>query len=592
MILAVRSTIPTFKALAFKPGLNVLLADVTAVSTQKQTRNSAGKTSLVEIIHFLLGSEAEKSALFKKPKMAEHAFTGEFLLAGRRVAVTRDRRAEREVRIADVTDMPGWAGHVGDAAAPGVAMTLDDWKGALGEAWFDVPLKPVGTPFAGTHAPTFRSMLGYFVRRRASGGYGAIVKQSTDQPPWNWQVNLSYLLGLDWEVSRRFQDLRTRKKATETLKKAIKDGEFGELFGTVATIRPELTRTEKNIEALRARVADFRVHDSYREFAERAAQLKDALSESALELTTLDETIAHLETSIRIEEVPAYASVERLYEAAGIELPGIALRRFDEVKAFQASVTENRHRHLIRQIDAAKARRQVLDAAMAEYDTERSKILRDLDGKGAFSDLMVLREDLGAQSARAATLQAKLEHATKLENAVTQMKLQGAALELQLQEDLKDRDAVIRKATVLVDEAIGELYDDRTGNLIVDGSKSGLKLDIVIQGGGNLGGIDMMKIFCFDMMLLQMAAARFDGGPGFAFHDSHLFDGVDARQVRAAVTFGATVADRIGGQYLVAMNSDEFEKSALPGDPAIAAAVLPVRLTDDESGGLFGFRFD
>jgi uncharacterized protein YydD (DUF2326 family) len=144
----------------------------------------------------------------------------------------------------------------------------------------------------------------------------------------------------------------------------------------------------------------------------------------------------------------------------------------------------------------------------------------------------------------------------------------------------------------MVDEAIGELYDDRKGNLIINASKNGLELDVAIQGGGNLGGIDMMKIFCFDMMLLQRAAERFDGGPRFAFHDSHLFDGVDARQVQASILFGATVASRIKGQYLVAMNSDEFNRTTLAGNPDVVQAVLPVRLTDDETGGLFGFRFD
>ncbi|CAO4145463.1 hypothetical protein LPLAFNJD_LOCUS1947 [Methylorubrum aminovorans] len=592
MIVTVRSTISTFKAVTFKAGLNVLLADVTDASTEKQTRNSAGKTSLVEIIHFLLGSEADKKSLFKKPDIVGHAFTGVLLLDGRYVAVTRACGEDREVLVADVSDLPEWSGHVGDTDCPGTLLTLDGWKARLGQAWFDIPADPAGTPFATAHAPTFRSLIGYFARRRKSGGYNAVERQNDKQQPWDWQVNVSYLLGLGWEVSRKFQDLRTRKSATATLKKAIKEGEFGELFGTTAEIRPELLRTEERISKLKAQIDNFTVHERYREFAERAAQLKDALSDAALELASLDETVAHLENAVQAEEAPAYASVERLYEAAGVQLPGLALRRFDEVKAFQASVTENRRRHLTRQIDEAKARKQVVDGAMARHDAERAAILKNLEGKGAFEDLMHLREDLGLLSSRAETLRSKLQHATRLENAVTQIKLEGAALELELQEELKRQEEAIRRATVLVDEAIGELYDDRTGNLIIDASKGGLGIAIAIQGGGNLGGIDMMKIFCFDMMLLQMAAERFDGGPRFVLHDSHLFDGVDARQVRRAVTYGSTVAGRVKSQYLVAMNSDEYDRSALSTDPAVEAAVLPVRLTDGETGGLFGFRFD
>lgn len=101
----------------------------------------------------------------------------------------------------------------------------------------------------------------------------------------------------------------------------------------------------------------------------------------------------------------------------------------------------------------------------------------------------------------------------------------------------------------------------------------------------------MMKIFCFDMMLYEVVSERL-GGPGFLVHDSHLFDGVDARQVRAAIQFGSRLMERLGGQYIVAMNSDEFAKTGLSGDAEVAGSVLPVRLTDDETRGLFGFRFD
>ncbi len=316
MINSIRSTIPTFKNLMFSAGLNILLADVTASSTRKQTRNSAGKTSLVEILHFLLGSEADKNSLFKKPEIVAHAFTGVFILDGRSVAVTRNCDEDRRVLIADVTDIPEWSGHVGEETCRGTELSLDAWKGRLGKAWFDIPADSTSSRFATPHSPTFRSLIGYFARRRKSGGFSSVERQNDNQQPWDWQVNVSHLLGLEWEVSRKFQELRTRKKATATLKKAIKEGEFGELFGTTKDIRPELARTEERIEKLKTQVENFTVHERYRELAERAAQLKEAISESALELAALDETIRHLENAARAEEAPAYASVASLYEAA------------------------------------------------------------------------------------------------------------------------------------------------------------------------------------------------------------------------------------------------------------------------------------
>jgi uncharacterized protein YydD (DUF2326 family) len=124
---------------------------------------------------------------------------------------------------------------------------------------------------------------------------------------------------------------------------------------------------------------------------------------------------------------------------------------------------------------------------------------------------------------------------------------------------------------------------------LIEPKKTGPTFTLSIDGGGNQGGIDQMKVFCFDMMLFERVSDRL-GGPHFLVHDSHLFDGVDPRQTRSALVLGREVANRVKGQYIVTMNSDKFEKMG-DGD-TLRGAVLATRLTDDEEGGLFGFRFE
>jgi uncharacterized protein YydD (DUF2326 family) len=75
-------------------------------------------------------------------------------------------------------------------------------------------------------------------------------------------------------------------------------------------------------------------------------------------------------------------------------------------------------------------------------------------------------------------------------------------------------------------------------------------------------------------------------------HDSHLFDGVDERQVGKALALGAELAKEHGFQYIVTMNSDDVP-TEVPSGFQIKNHVVPVRLTDAvEDGGLFGFRFE
>jgi uncharacterized protein YydD (DUF2326 family) len=101
-----------------------------------------------------------------------------------------------------------------------------------------------------------------------------------------------------------------------------------------------------------------------------------------------------------------------------------------------------------------------------------------------------------------------------------------------------------------------------------------------------------MQIFCFDMMLATLATRR-GLGPGFLIHDSHLFDGVDTRQVAKALQLGADQAEAQGFQYLVTMNSDVFPDEGFREGFDIRAFVNPTVLTDElETGGLFGVHFE
>jgi len=596
MIRTVSSSLPTFKTLTFTPGLNLLLADVAKTSTDRHTRNSAGKTSLVEIIHFLLGSEATKASLFKHDALWKHSFSVEFLLGGRWVRATRSGSQDDIVTLsaadAEALGLPIPLSLFALDKDDGVPVSLDTWKTILGTHWFKLPEDRIDTEFDGKGAPSFRPLAGYFARRRKIGGLDTIEKNSRDQQPGSWQVAISYLLGLDWNIAREFQDTRDRKRVLEVLSKAVKSGELGQILGTTAEIRPELARVEDRIGIVRSQVDAFQVHDSYRELADRASALKDRVSEITFALAEADAAVEYMAKSLHQEAPPAYADVERLYAAAGIELPAVALRRFDDVKAFQASVAANRRHYLKEQIDEVTNRRNDLARELETAATERTSVLQLLDGRGAFEDLIRLREKLGEFVGRAATLRSKLQHAAVLESNKTQLKAEAAALELKLQQSYETSENAIKRATVLVDHAISTLYDDRTGNLLVEASRTGPKFRIDIQGGGNKGGIDMMKLFCFDTALLRISYDRFAPGPRTLVHDSHLFDGVDSRQVARALTYGHAIADEIAGQYIVALNSDEFEKANAVSETTLTRFVNQVRLTDDEAGGLFGFRFD
>ena len=81
--------------------------------------------------------------------------------------------------------------------------------------------------------------------------------------------------------------------------------------------------------------------------------LKERARQIALALAEADAAVDYLNKSLGQEAAPAYSDIERLYEPDGVELPDVALRRFEDVEAFQSSVTANRRQYLEEQIRAS-----------------------------------------------------------------------------------------------------------------------------------------------------------------------------------------------------------------------------------------------
>lgn len=133
MIHRVYSDLPSFKPLDFHRGLNVLLAEKSEGATEKQTRNRAGKSSFVEILHFLLGGKANPKSLFRTDDLEASRFGMEFDLAGQRIGVERSGKAASLLAV-HAEDTSAWPVVPGVSRAPLLSNT--DWRTVLGTLMF------------------------------------------------------------------------------------------------------------------------------------------------------------------------------------------------------------------------------------------------------------------------------------------------------------------------------------------------------------------------------------------------------------------------------------------------------------------------
>ena len=94
MIKAIRCDKSTFRAVTFHEGFNLVLADRTDQSTDKDTRNGSGKSTLIEIIHFCFGAKLAESPLKALP-LAGWTFIVDIQLGGKDFTVSRNTAKPR-----------------------------------------------------------------------------------------------------------------------------------------------------------------------------------------------------------------------------------------------------------------------------------------------------------------------------------------------------------------------------------------------------------------------------------------------------------------------------------------------------------------
>ena len=581
MIRRITSTLETFKTVDLRPGLNIVVAEKGPDATKLQTRNGAGKSTLVAVVDFLLGAECKADSIFRRDALASQEFAMTFDLGGSRTVVSR--AGERRNKIEVDGDFADWPVQPKVEKATGAhSLRNVQWREVLGQEMFDLP------HYDGAYGPTFRSLISYFVRREGSGGFQTAPQQSSQQQNWDVQVNLSFLLGLDWELSRSLQRVRLEEKSLKTLKREAKSGVLGRLIGDAAELRTRLKVAEAGAAKLEKEISEFRVIPEYRDLEREASSIAVRVSALTNENTLDRERMETLERQMVDEAAPGLPDVEKMYREADIVLPGLVVHRLEQVRKFHEVIVRNRRSHLTGEVDAARQRIEDRVAEVRRIDARRRELLNMLKNAGAIEQVDTLRTELSRLQAEAGELRRRLDLVNKVAASETKLKIERAQLEQRIRDDLEEHEEVLGEA-ILKFEELSRRISEREGSLTVGVTENGPKFEISVEGGRSKG-IKNMQIFCFDVTLAVLWASR-GLGPGFLVHDSHLFDGMDGRQIGQALEIGAEQADTCGFQYVVTLNSDVLTTAEFSDgfDPAMFR--VPVELTDEtETGGLLGCR--
>lgn len=577
MLRELKASDPRFRTVTFRPGLNLLLAHRTASSSDDQSRNAVGKTSTVELLHFLLGADKTSLVTRQENKATVFELVLDWPTADGQLSVRRSGKDPSKVHLD-----PDILGHDPDVLIQRSGpVSVKEWKSALERNLFGI--RDSGKTLSG------RLLLGFYLRRTEKNGFADALKPNPQTSRHLATANLCYLLEMDWALAARYGELADREQTRRKLRQATDDPVWKDIVGTSGELRGQLIVAERRIGELQAQISDFQVVPEYEEIRREAERVNSRIRALREADVVGRRNLADIERSIEEAGDPGHDYLERAYEEMGVLLGDQVRARFDQVEEFHRAVVRNRRQYLDEEATTLREKLAVSEREREELGNRQAALLRTLNEGGALDTLTVMQGALAKEEAQREYLQRRFDAARTLEQSRRQIDQEKAALEDELQSDIDARREQERQASLLFNRFAEYLYGDaRAPHLTFQAKRSHLEIEFKLEADDSTG-ISNMKLFCFDLTW-AVIAHRAGRGPDFLVHDSKLYDGVDERQVARALELAAQVVREEGMQYIVTMNSDDLTKAERMGFEAEAHIIEP-RLDDSDDGGLFGFRF-
>lgn len=515
---------PTFRPVTFnRTGLSLVVAEQKAPrASQQNTYNGVGKSLLLEILHYCLGSN-------KRIAFVQHlegwVFTLEVEVDG--VSHSISRRADKP----------------GAIQLDGATIKKSRLMDFLENACLETSMPHL----------TFRSAVSRFIRS-GRGAYIDFLRAHEKENRYTSMLNTAYLLGLDPERAKRKHELRSRKSSVETtMKQLTKDPVFSSLMAE-ETVDIELDALRERVEALRRNLNAFRVAEDFHEIEQEANSIKQQLDRHRREEIKLSNAIRQIDRSMQVKSDLVPERVFRLYEEAETALPESVRVQVEDVLAFHEDLQTKRLYRLSRErqklTEEREAHRESIETLSARLDEK----LRYLSEHRALDEYVAVNNELAEAQQRMAKLEESKMLRTKVDHELNAIDLDLAQETLRTGEYIERSRGLVQEATTRFRSYAQELYGSRPSGLSISNDSGDNQLRYRVDAhirADAAEGINEAKIFCFDMTILSLGRGhRFE----FLAHDSTLFGPVDPRQRLGMFRIADRVAREQSVQYLATLN--------------------------------------
>ncbi|RSK71170.1 DUF2326 domain-containing protein [Burkholderia pseudomallei] len=578
-----------FRPIEFRPGLNVVLAEIRLPQNRDRDTHNLGKTTLGRVIDFcFLSGRDPKFFLFKHEEVfKDFVFFLEIELADTscltiRRGVTEATRISFKKHEAAHQDFTGLAEADWDHAdlpfdrARGMLDSLLDWR-AL-SPW------------------DYRKGLGYQLRGQDDFQEVFQLRRFATGKHKDWKPYVAHILGFDYRLIAQHyekqEQLEEKRAIAETVKAELGGSvdDVSKIEGILLLKQKDAAKKQELLDAF-----DFRQQDK-----ERTKQLVDEIDASIAALNaqrySLNQSKKRIVASLEEDQIlfnPDEA--RRLFNEAGVLFSGQIKKDFDQLIAFNRAITEERRGYLQQERTEVEAEIKSINAELNALGKRRSDMLGFLSSTDVFAKYKQVTDDLVTLRADVVTLERQrgfLRRLQELRGEIRALSEDCVHLQSQIEANVEAQNAdpaslfsTIRFyfseiiEDVIAHKALLSVYANRDGHIEFKAE--------ILDDAGNATSADLghtyRKLLCIALDLAIVRAHLDDRFPRFVYHDG-VFESLDNRKKANLLKVIREYAN-LGVQPIITLIDSDMPPPEEHNSPVFSPEEIVLLLHDEGSDG-------
>lgn len=577
-----------FHNMKFNNGLNVVLGKVCQREDINKDSHNLGKSTLIDVLDFMLLKEVKNGHLFKKyfSCFENHIFYLEIILNNGTYLTIR-RSVSEPTKICFKS-----------SEATMVCNEETAWDKT--NVSFTKAKNFLNTQLGFNILPDwpFRKTVTFFLRGQKDFINVFQLGKFMNGKHKDWKPAVFELLGYDskalirkFEIDDTLEDLESRI-AGISKEMAVNEDDYDKVKSILDIRKTERDEMQQKVDAFSFYTEEQAINQNLVEEIERSiAQLNTKEYSLSYDLDRVKSSISNLPT-FDLEQL------KQIYEEVKLYFPDDISHSFEDLYQFNVMVTKERNHYLREQAQEIEEQLRNIHQELQDLDKRRNEALSVLQDKDTFHKFKTYQKKLAQLEGEVSRLEIQLHNvdivATLNEKVETAQQKQKE-ISKEIASQLKRQDGDVPSSIKRHFNEIYRIVFGVSALLYVRPNKTGnVEFETEVAPDENAAataegrGDTYNKILCAAFDLAVLATYSSKSFFRFVYHDGVL-EGLDNRKKTLFMQMVRDYCQRYGLQYILSSIEDDIPQNILS---SFTAEELFLTLSDqDDSSKLFGFSF-